>query len=166
LAIVAGIYLAFLDKNKGGRVFGIIRIIIGSAAILLGISLILPDDGNTNQMAWETYTNQKLQEARENNQRVIIDFYADWCIPCKELDSFTFSNAEVIEQTRDYVKLKADLTQFQSDEVTTLRRKFDIRGVPTIVFLSSDGMEIEESRLIGFEDAESFLSRVQRTYEQ
>jgi thiol:disulfide interchange protein DsbD len=165
LAVVAGIYLAFLDKNKGNRVFGMIRVIVGTAAIILGIFLALPSDENINQMTWEPYTVQKLTAARENKRPVIIDFYADWCIPCKELDSFTFSDAEVIEQTRNFVRLKADLTQFKSEEVTSLRRKYDIKGVPTIVFLNGDGIELSELRLIGFENAESFLNRIKRINE-
>ena len=72
----------------------------------------------------------------------------------------------IIERTRDFVKLKADLTQFQTDDVATLRTKYDIKGVPTIIFLRGDGTEMANLRLVGFEDAESFVERVEQALRQ
>ncbi|TFG98165.1 MAG: thiol:disulfide interchange protein, partial [Calditrichales bacterium] len=90
------------------------------------------------------------------------DFYADWCIPCKELDKFTFSDERVIAESKKFVTLKADLTKFQSEETNALRTKFEIKGVPTIIFLDKQGVELKSLRLVGFEEAEEFLKRLQQ----
>ena len=104
-----------------------------------------------------------MESAKSNSKPVIIDFYADWCIPCKELDKFTFTNEEVINLSKKYVTLKADLTHFQSEETNKIREKFNIKGVPTIVFISSDGTEIEDIRLVGYEESDKFIERMQKS---
>ncbi len=93
---------------------------------------------------------------------MIIDFYADWCIPCKELDNFTFSDNRVVDEAQNFTTLKADLTQNNAPEVQQLKQQYEIRGVPTIVFLDADGNEIESLRLTGFESAEKFLERMDK----
>ena len=73
----------------------------------------------------------------------------------------TFTNEEVINNSRKFVTLKADLTHFQSEETNKIRDKFNIKGVPTIVFLNGDGIEAEDFRLVGYEEADKFLERMQ-----
>ena len=86
---------------------------------------------------------------------MIIDFYADWCIPCKELDAITFSDDKVIEESKKFLTLKADMTKSLSPEVESLRNKFKIVGVPTVLILDSNGNEI--NRITGFVNAEEFI---------
>lgn len=111
---------------------------------------------------WEPYSAERLQEARENGLPVMMDFSADWCIPCKELELNTFTDEEVIRATRDVARLKVDLTQFDSPESEALRRAFSISGVPTIVFLSPDGTETPDTRILGFVPPSEFLATFQR----
>ena len=113
-------------------------------------------------IVWEEYTDDRLQEARENGLPVVMDFSADWCIPCKELELNTFTDEDVIKATRDVARLKVDLTQFDSPESEALRRTFNISGVPTIVFLGSDGTETNDTRIVGFVPPSEFLAIFQR----
>jgi len=85
---------------------------------------------------------------------VIIDFYADWCIPCKELDALTFSDPEVIAISKEFETYKADMTKSLSPEVESLRERFKIIGVPTVLILNSKGKEVE--RITGFVNAKEF----------
>jgi len=93
---------------------------------------------------------------------VIIDFTADWCLPCKELDKHTFSDSEVIKLSQGFIRLKADLTRSEDSSVKKLREKFNIVGVPTIVFIDPKGEEIKGLRVTGFIEAEEFLERMKK----
>ena len=162
LSIVAGIYVGWLDKNTGTKAFRITRYLVGVLFILIGVYFLLPADTDRgNQIAWQGYTAAELEWAKESNKPVIIDFYADWCIPCKELDKFTFGDERVIQRSKQFVTIKADLTRFQSEETNNLRTKYRIKGVPTIVFLNKNGREIENLRLTGFEEVDQFIERMQ-----
>jgi thiol:disulfide interchange protein DsbD len=129
----------------------------------MGIFIAMPSDTQAGGgVEWQPYTSQLLDEANSQDKPVIIDFYADWCIPCKELDKFTFSDPKVIKFSKNFITLKADLTTFQSEETIALREKFNIKGVPTILFLDTDGQEFSSLRLMGYEDTDLFLSRMEK----
>ena len=161
LAIIAGIYLGWIDKNQGKTVFKVMRNITGVLFIMLGVYLAIPAEAPAEGgIFWQPYTAESINKAKNDGQPVIIDFYADWCIPCKELDKFTFSDASVVTAAENILALKADLTSYKSEETTLLRDKFQIKGVPTIVFLSGDGSEMTSLRLTGYEDADDFLVRL------
>ena len=91
---------------------------------------------------------------------MIIDFYADWCIPCKELDALTFSDQRIIEKSKEFLNYKVDMTQTLSEETEQLRNRFTIIGMPTILIIDSQGNEIE--RLTGFVTAEDFLEIINK----
>jgi thiol:disulfide interchange protein DsbD len=163
LVLSGGIYLGWLDKNKGSRVFLLIRNLVGLAGILLAVRLLLPGTGNAEiKISWQMYTPETLARAQQSGRPVIIDFYADWCLPCKELDKFTFSDSRVIESAGNFIMIKADLTRYGSESTNELRTLYDIKGVPTIVFLSAQGKEISDLRLAGFEEADKFLGRMNK----
>ncbi|MDZ7765528.1 MAG: thioredoxin domain-containing protein [Melioribacteraceae bacterium] len=84
-----------------------------------------------------------------------MDFYADWCIPCKELDAMTFSDERVINETKEYLSFKIDMTQTMSEETEIIRNKFNIVGMPTVLIIDSKGNEAK--RITGFVDADEFL---------
>ncbi len=150
--IGAGIYLLFIDKLandvKGYRIF---KSVFSIVMIIAAAWMLIP--ANESAPNWEKYSDKKYEAALQNNDKIIIDFYADWCIPCKELDELTFSNAEVISILSDYSTLKVNMTN-SSDEKEIIRNKFKVRGMPTILFINSEGNEV--NRITGFVNAEEF----------
>jgi thiol:disulfide interchange protein DsbD len=165
--IVGGILLGFVfNANIKTVGFRVIRTFVGIAAPALGIYLLIAPGhltaDTTPTIEWTAYDDDDLAEARSQGKAVLIDFTAEWCLPCKELDHETFSPPEVIEATGDIVRLRADLTLTGSDEVTRLRKKYAIKGVPTVVFIAPNGEERKDLRVFGFVDAEDFLERVNR----
>jgi len=157
--IVGGLYLGFIDESgKGKKGLRRVQWIFGTACIVLGVVFVrgLREPG----IVWEPFSDQRLLDARENGMPVLMDFYAEWCIPCLELDRNTWTDTEVVKATKDIVRLKVDLTRFDSPESDALRKRFNISGVPTIVVLRSDGTEAVESRVVGFVPPGEFLSKL------
>ncbi len=156
---VGGIYLGFIDHSgKGNSLLRKIQWSVGALSILLALYFAngLRDHG----IAWQPYSEERLAEAQSDGMPVIIDFYADWCIPCLELDRNTFTNPEVARVAGDFVRLKVDLTHFDSPESEALRKKYSIAGVPTIVFLTSNGQERTLSRVVGYVPPDEFVKRL------
>lgn len=157
--IIGGIYLGFLESSgRGVKTFTRIKWGVGAAMLILGVMMIM--NLQKEGIEWEPYTDEKYAEAIENNQPVMMDFYADWCIPCLELERSTFVDENVIEATQNFKRFKVDMTNYESEASQNLRDTFDVAGVPTIVFIGPDGEEIEEARVVGYLNAGSFMERV------
>ena len=92
---------------------------------------------------------------------VMLDFYADWCISCKEMDAFTFTDARVKAKLSGMLLLQADVTA-NSDEHKELLKRFSLFGPPGIVFFDARGAEIRGLRVIGYQKAEKFLTVLER----
>jgi len=126
------------------------------ATYLIG-SLIILGPG----VKWAAYSDHLLSEAVKSRKPVIIDFSAAWCAPCRELDEVTFHDGEVVKQaTRDFVMIKVDLTRRGTPAAERLLEKFEVKGVPTVVFLDQQGQERRDLRLVDFLPPEQFLVRM------
>ena len=129
----------------------------------MGVFFLLPSEADSGEkINWQVYSPQLLQQAKEGAKPVILDFYADWCIPCKELDNFTFTDERIFSESEKFIMVKADLTHFQTEQTSVIREKYKVMGVPTIVFIDKDGNELSELRLIEFEEADQFLERMNK----
>lgn len=98
---------------------------------------------------------RELTAARAAARPVMVDFYADWCVSCKEMDKYTFSDAGVQADLGEFVLLKADVTANTADD-QSLMRHFGIFGPPTTAFYSPGGNECRNFRLVGFVAAADF----------
>jgi len=158
--LVGGIYLGFLEHSAAeNRWFTWLKWVVGATAVVIGAIFVL--NLQKEGITWEPYSEERVAEAQEAGQPVMLDFYADWCIPCLELDRATFTDPEVMAATERFVRLKVDLTNFSSPESEAIRKRYDVAGVPTIVFLGSDGDERPEARITGFLGPEAFLERLE-----
>jgi thiol:disulfide interchange protein DsbD len=152
--IIAALYLLFVDKLANRLMgFRIFKTLFALVIFALSVFALIPSEKKS--IEWQTFSEEKIASAKTEGKPVIIDFYADWCIPCKELDAITFSNAKVIEESKRFSGLKADMTKSVSDEVDALRTKFKIIGVPTTILIDSKGNEVH--RFTGFIKADVFL---------
>ncbi len=93
---------------------------------------------------------------KTSGKPVMLDFYADWCVSCKEMERFTFSDARVQQKLAGWSLLQADVTA-NSDDDKELLARFKLFGPPGIIFFDSKGEEIGKVRVIGFQKAEEFL---------
>lgn len=92
---------------------------------------------------------QLEQVIKESKQPVVLDFYADWCVACRELEVKTFSDARVIHALENFKKIKVDVTQINNDSKILLK-KYELYGPPAILFVNSEGELINGKKIVGF----------------
>ena len=102
-----------------------------------------------------------LAETAARGQIAMLDFYADWCVSCKEMERYTFSDPRVIEALAPMVLLKADVTE-NSDRNAELMKRFNLVGPPATLFFGPDGEERKALRVIGYMEAEAFLTHIHK----
>jgi len=90
---------------------------------------------------------------------VMLDFYADWCTSCKEMEQFTFSDSAVQKSLKNAILLQADVTDNTGEDLALLKR-FNLFGPPGIIFFNRSGQEIKSIKVIGYEEATKFLAIV------
>ena len=160
--ILAAIYYGVIDSaGLSVKWFSRFKVILAMLALALGILMLKPSASQLDELSWEKYNDTKLEMVLQAGDPVIIDFYADWCNPCKELEHITFADPEVIEVLKDFVRYKVDLTVV-NDSTNAIKEAFEIPGVPTIIFYDKNGNEREDLRLNGFEKPEKFLKRLEK----
>lgn len=149
--VISAVYLLFFDKNANNvRGFRIFKIVFSIVLVVVSAYWLIPSEKQT--IDWHPYTETAVAGVQKAK---IIDFYADWCIPCKELDAMTFSDPRVIAEAKRFNAYKADMTKSLSDEVSILRNKYNIVGVPTVLVINSKGEEVH--RITGFVNSDEFL---------
>jgi len=99
--------------------------------------------------------------ANTANKTVMLDFYADWCVSCKEMEKLTFTDAAVRERLNNTILLQADVTANNEADKALLKR-FRLFGPPGIILFDRSGQEIPDSRVIGFQNAEKFLASLRK----
>lgn len=157
--ITGGLYLGFIEPSAADKVWlKRLKWVFGTACVVVGG--LFANALREPSLSWYPYNDDWVAEAKASEQPMMIDFYADWCIPCLELDRKTFTDPKVIAVAERFVRLKVDLTHFDSPEAEALRKKYDIAGVPTIVFLETGGVEAKSSRVIGYLPPDKFLERM------
>jgi len=101
-----------------------------------------------------------IQQANDNGKTVMVDLYADWCIACKEFEHYTFSAPIVIDALKETVLIQVDLTDTSSATSVELMDKFEVFGLPSILFFNKQGEELTQNRVTGFMDAKDFSALV------
>ena len=185
---ITGIYLRAIDPlPAGARSFDRVAKGIGVLALLSGIAFLIGALSGSRDMlqplsglrstAPPSATTAPLSFTRVGSpaeldravsaaggRPVMLDFYADWCVSCKEMEHYTFSDARVQERLAGLVKLQADVTGNAADHQALLRR-FRLFGPPGIIFFDRQGREIRGIRVVGFQPAERFAAVLDRVLE-
>jgi thioredoxin:protein disulfide reductase len=106
----------------------------------------------------------RLTQAKSAGKPVMLDFYADWCVSCKEMEKFTFSDAAVQARLKDAVMLQADVTG-NTDEDKALLKRFGLFGPPGIIFWTANGQQAAH-KVIGYEESGKFLASIDKALKQ
>jgi len=148
---------AFLPRSGPWmvRVKHLFGVLLLAVAAWIVWPVVGPSGGSTDFVRVRSIAEleQKLQSP---GKPVMLDFYADWCVSCKEMEAFTFSDARVKAKMRGMLLLQADVTA-NTPEHKALLKRFRLFGPPGIVFFDSKGNELKGLRVIGYQNSERFL---------
>jgi thioredoxin:protein disulfide reductase len=148
----------FLKINALGLIFGLV------------ITSFFAKNINTSQTdlkysnGWTAYNESQFEKILQNGKPTVVDFYADWCMACKELKNDTFSNEIVIQEGKDFNLLVVDATQ-NNPLIEKLKKEHHVIGLPTLIFYNKTGVKKEDLTLNGFEKAEDFVKRLKKAKE-
>ncbi|MDO8580806.1 MAG: cytochrome c biogenesis protein CcdA [Candidatus Omnitrophota bacterium] len=156
--ILGGLYLGFIEKSgKEKSLFVRLKWVAGLVSLIFGLSIIASILTPKESLVWDEYNPYKVAMAKEKKQPVVIDFYADWCITCHELENFVFTNPTVAKQLKKFVRLRVDATDMMAPSVQQVLEQYRVFGLPMIVFLDENGQEVEDARVAGYVPPEEFL---------
>ena len=161
LLLAAGVYLGWMERSAASsRVFLWIRRILGGLLVLAAVAVMRPAPQRGPSVAWQPYSAVALEQGLREGRPVVIDVYADWCLPCVEMDHVTFRHPQVVQALQDVVTLWVDATRGVSAEAEALFARHDVYGVPTVLLFDRTGAERTALRLLGFVNPEEFLRRL------
>jgi thiol:disulfide interchange protein DsbD len=162
VVLAAGVHLGWLDKSTANfRLFSWLKTGAGVACFVLATFLVTSWAIRGPGVGWKTYSEETMRAAQNQNKPVIIDFYAAWCAPCRELEEVTFHDAEVVKRAeKDFIMIKVDVTQGGNPLHERLLQQYAVKGVPTIVFLDPSGEERRELRQVDYLSPDIFIRRM------
>ena len=180
-AVFLNVFKASPEKlsiaQRFGKTFGIVLLILGLLELVgaasggtnaleplaqfHSVSQLSGGSGEENKVNFTRIRSaSELDRALQSaNQPVMLDFFADWCVACKEMDRFTFHDKKVIDQLNGLTLLQVDVTANTEDD-RVLMKRFGLFGPPGIIFFDKTGKEIPESRIVGILDANSFVDHI------
>ena len=162
--ILAGFYLIVIDRKAiNASVYTRIKYIIAIGSIVVGSMNLHSSEEQpmAGKFDWQNLSSQQQIDSsisKADGKPTIIDFYADWCAQCKELDKYTYTDPKVIELSKKFNNIKVDLTK-ENKEITD---KFHILGLPVVAFIDKNGNEKEELRITGFLKPDEFIKTMEK----
>lgn len=120
--------------------------------------------GKVAKLGWQSYSDEALASAIEQKKPVLIDFWADWCGACHELEEKTFPDDRIQALSKDFVLFKIDATN-DSPEIDKLKKTYRVMGLPTMVFYDTSGQIRTDLTVTGFMNADDFLARMRKAHE-
>jgi thiol:disulfide interchange protein DsbD len=161
-------YLLFVRKNAGipSRVFALVLAVLGLLQVV-GVStggrdvfspvahLFGPQEHGVKFTRVRSVAELDQALAQSKGKTAVLDFYADWCVSCKEMEKLTFTDQKIKAKLDDMLLLQVDVTANSADDKALLKR-FNLFGPPGIIFFNKQGQEIQGGRVIGYQNPEKF----------
>ncbi|HXS81342.1 MAG TPA: cytochrome c biogenesis protein CcdA [Methylomirabilota bacterium] len=160
--VLGGLWLGFLDKSAGTTgAFSRFAKLAGALALFAGVFV----GGRMYQASLRTlsfrqYDAAAVEASIAAGRPVMVDFTADWCLPCHELELNTFADTRVVAAAKRFDRYRVDLTH-KSPEGSELSKRYRVAGPPIVVFLGKGGNEVAEARVVGFLPPERFLQQME-----
>jgi thioredoxin:protein disulfide reductase len=108
------------------------------------------------EFPWKPYSKQAVTDSIVHHKPVVIDFWAEWCPNCHDLDREVLSLPQIQAKLAQVTALRMDVTNQDDPKVQNIIQEYGIEGVPTVIFLDGKGQEVDNSRVIGFVTSQEF----------
>ncbi len=163
LILVMALFLGFINKDGAAlRGFVWFKRIFSLGLAAWGLWFFLPAlCVTTTNSPWKPFESEALKTALQNRKTVAIDFSAQWCAKCKQMERTTLADSAVLARLSSYTLFRADLTVHDS-QTMDLAARYNILGLPTIIFVGRDEREIPDTRMEGFLQPRDFLLHLQK----
>lgn len=176
LLVGAGVYAGALDRmdaeasrwDRLWKAAGVLALALGvvyAARFAMGDGFVRPATvaaPRSAGIAWLDDPAAGLALARDTGKPVMIDFTAEWCAVCRQLETQTFPDPEVVRMARNFVPVRVDATDAAAPRVRALQRQYGVVGLPTLVFLTPEGRSMPGETLTEFVPPEGLLARMRR----
>lgn len=158
----AAFHLCWLDRSGAGtRSFLRVKQALGVALVAASFIYLAGALRPRPAVSWVPYEKARMNLALQENRPLILDVYADWCVPCRAMDKDVFADSEVAKLSEEALMMRLDVTR-RNPAQDELIKKYGIKGVPTILFFNSAGVEQEELRAEAYLDKGEFLARFRK----
>ena len=159
----AGTYVGWLARSTDARPPAVwLRRALGSILVVASVLVAWPRTQASAPIAWVPYSEAALEQAQREQRPILIDIYADWCLPCVEMDHVTFRHPDVVRALSSVATLRLNVTDEVSEEGQQLIARYRIYGAPTILVFDRTGKERSTLRVLGFVTPEEFLEIVEQ----
>jgi thiol:disulfide interchange protein DsbD len=178
LGLGVGLYFGAFDKE--GHIFKrTVGIIIFIYSVALFIGALSGSSSYTKPLSFLSSKNNSIEAqkkelnfitvtsieelnkvlSKNKGKKILIDFWAKWCTSCKELEEITFKDKRVQDYLKDYVLIRADITQ-NTKKQKELSKKYGVFGPPVLLFISKDAKLLKEKTIVGFLPPEEFIEKL------
>jgi thiol:disulfide interchange protein DsbD len=163
--VAAALHLGWLDRTGAKiRTFLYVKKALSIVLILGACFYFWSAYQEREGIIWVPYSEKSINIANGNNTPVIVDFGAEWCGPCLIMDREVFTDPEIMKLSRNFETLRVDLTRIHPDQKKLLE-KYEIKGVPTVIFLNREGVELKHLRIECIVSKTDFLNRMRAVLE-
>ena len=165
-AAVGGIHLSFKDEGNAPKVrkgLGVVMGTLGLVTLMGWVEHVPAPAAGTQQITWLHQHDPAVAAGKAQGRPVMIDFGADWCAACKELEHVTYQDPQVSAEAQRFVTALIDSTEM-TDEMTALWSRYGITGLPAVIFIDSTGKVLKDPRVEGFLQPPDFLRQMRRVH--
>lgn len=162
----AGLHLGWFEKSRApSTAFKYVKRGLGIILMIGAVFSLAAVYRSGPAIHWIPYNQAVFAEAVQENKPLILEFYADWCGPCRKMQESTFRHPDVIKLSRSFINVTVDLTKRRNWQEELMKR-YQVRGVPTVIFINRRGIEERRLRIESYAGRDEILSRMKHLIDE